>query len=52
MNTPKILVVDDDSKLTGLLRVILERVGGFQRRDTGVSGVTHDGSRTSVQHTR
>jgi len=30
MNKPQILIVDDDSKLTGLARVILERLGGFQ----------------------
>ena len=29
-NKPKILVVDDDPKLTHLLRVILERLGGFE----------------------
>jgi two-component system, OmpR family, response regulator len=29
MNKPKILVVDDDAKLSTLTRVILERVGGY-----------------------
>jgi two-component system OmpR family response regulator len=33
MSKPKILVVDDDAKLTSLLRIILERVGGFQVRE-------------------
>jgi CheY-like chemotaxis protein len=30
MNNSPILVVDDDSKLTGLVRVILEKIGGYQ----------------------
>lgn len=30
MSKPKILVVDDDAKITSLLRFILERVGGFE----------------------
>jgi two-component system, OmpR family, phosphate regulon response regulator PhoB len=30
MNKAHILVVDDDSKLTGLVRVILERIGGYR----------------------
>lgn len=29
MNKAHILVVDDDSKLTGLVRVVLERIGGY-----------------------
>ena len=33
MQKPQILIVDDDSKLTGLVRVILERVGGFKVRE-------------------
>jgi len=33
MNKPQILVVDDDPKLTKLVRVILERGGGFQVRE-------------------
>ena len=33
MSKPKILVVDDDAKITSLLRIILERVGGFQVRE-------------------
>ena len=33
MNKPQILIVDDDPKLTGLIRVILERLGGFHVRE-------------------
>jgi len=33
MSKPKILVVDDDAKITSLLRFILERVGGFEVRE-------------------
>jgi two-component system OmpR family response regulator len=33
MNKVQILVVDDDPKLTGLVRIILERVGGFLVRE-------------------
>ena len=33
MNKPRILVVDDDAKISSLVRIILERVGGFQVRE-------------------
>jgi two-component system OmpR family response regulator len=33
MSKSRILVVDDDAKITSLLRFILERVGGFEVRE-------------------
>ncbi len=33
MSKPRILVVDDDAKISSLVRIILERVGGFQVRE-------------------
>ena len=33
MSKPRILVVDDDAKISSLVRIILERIGGFQVRE-------------------
>ena len=33
MSKPRILVVDDDVKISSLVRIILERIGGFQVRE-------------------
>lgn len=33
MSKPKILIVDDDSKLSNLNRIILERLGGYEVRE-------------------
>jgi len=37
MNQPKILVVDDDSKMSSLLRMFLSRVGGYEVREVNHS---------------